>query len=186
MQTENDKTRWMQTHLNKKFDFNLVGTQWGPSQIYINDIAHHLSMICRFNGATSRFYSVAEHSFWCSVWCDRYNPDTALAALLHDAAEAYVGDISAPLKSFASDIKELEKLIWKDIADRFFVTWHMPDEIKHIDLRMLITERNQLMGLPPEDWQIEAKPLPIRLSCWGPEEAKNMFLNRYHSLSNDR
>lgn len=66
-----------------------------PSTICIEDIAYHLSNICRFTGACVPFYSVAKHSVVVSYLCP---PEVAIHGLLHDATEAYLGDISAPLK----------------------------------------------------------------------------------------
>lgn len=69
------------------------------ANIHIDDIAHALSLICRFGGQTDRFYSVAEHCiFVATIAEERHGPRTALWGLLHDAAEAYLGDIVSPLK----------------------------------------------------------------------------------------
>lgn len=71
-----------------------------PTLIHPGDIAHHTAMTVRYGGGVRRFYSVAEHAVLVAdllVWQDK--PDEIVAAgLLHDAAEAYVGDVIAPLK----------------------------------------------------------------------------------------
>jgi hypothetical protein len=69
--------------------------------VTIDDIAHHLAIINRFTGATSRPYSVAEHSLLCADIAARIgvSPIVQMAALMHDAHEAYVSDLSSPAKT---------------------------------------------------------------------------------------
>lgn len=71
-----------------------------PSTIKVDDIAHALSHICRFGGHTHVFYSVAQHSLLVHDLVEHLgaSPEVRLAALLHDAHEAYVGDLTTPLK----------------------------------------------------------------------------------------
>lgn len=85
----------METYTGKLFHF----TDPSLDMIDIVDIAHHLSMLCRFTGACHKFYSVAEHSVRVSRIVPR---ELKLEALLHDAHEAYTGDINTPLKSMLS------------------------------------------------------------------------------------
>lgn len=68
--------------------------------IRIQDIAHHLSQICRYTGACPHFYSVAQHSVYVSslMWGEYGTPEAAMAGLLHDAAEAYFNDLASPVK----------------------------------------------------------------------------------------
>lgn len=79
-----------------------------PSTISLEDIAHHLSMECRWGGATSRHYSVAEHSIWVARFArELVSPEmreaATVAALLHDAHEAYAKDIPTPMKVMLGD-----------------------------------------------------------------------------------
>jgi len=71
-----------------------------PSQIVIGDIAHGLAHQCRFNGQTSKFYSVAQHSVLVASILPR---ELRLAGLLHDASETYLGDVVQPLKELFND-----------------------------------------------------------------------------------
>src|SRR5579885_2784587 len=83
---------WIQTYCGVAF----YPLDPRPEEILIEDIAHALSMLCRFTGHVKRFYSVAQHCVYVSHRCD---PKDALWGLLHDAAEAYLNDISRPVKS---------------------------------------------------------------------------------------
>jgi len=92
---------------------NLADPQ--PETICIEDIAHHLAHINRFTGATFQGYSVASHSLYVS---DLVAPEFKLIALMHDATEAYLGDISSPLKSILPEYKVIEARMHKAIADK--------------------------------------------------------------------
>lgn len=120
-----------------------------PDDIAVEDIAQGLAFTCRFSGQCYRYYSVAEHSLLVSRLVA---PAYELAALLHDAAEAYLGDIPTPLKyqqSFAF-FRKAEERGQAAIAERFGLR---PEElhdpvIRHADLVALAIERRDLM--PPE------------------------------------
>ena len=119
--------------------------------IDIRDIAHHLSLTCRFGGACREFYSVARHSIFV---CGAVSPENQLWGLLHDAAEAYIGDWIRPIKHDYSPelhhiIQELENRILKVIARKYNLPWPMPREVKDADDRMLATEMRDLMPPPP-------------------------------------
>jgi len=114
--------------------------------------------------------------------------DHCLYALLHDAAEAYIGDIISPVKQLAPNLKVIEKSISAAVDEAFGLVWTIgnADAIKKADLRMLITERNQLMGDPPEPWFCEdVVPYDFKLSCWEPSEAKWRFLDLFRQFTAD-
>lgn len=134
------------TYTGRKFD--LLNPD--PSMICIEDIAHALSLKCRWGGHTSRFYSVAEHSL--NVM-SRVSEAAKFEALLHDAAEAYLGDIASPFKDslyierngggFASNwlsFRGKEREVDKAICEAFGIpfTYKTPhhDEVKKADLEL--------------------------------------------------
>lgn len=165
---------WMQTYTGKQFD--LVDIQ--IDLIDIQDIAHSLSLICRYNGHCLKFYSVAQHSVLCSRMVRGRN--NKLWCLLHDAAEAYIGDITRPVKQIYP-VKNLEDKILEKIAEKFALPFPMPSLIKHIDNTMLATEAPQLMA-PSEDWGLVMEPVKMKITPWSPKIAKKTFLKVYNEL----
>jgi hypothetical protein len=116
-------------------------------------IARALSRICRFTGHTSRFYSVAEHSYRMSYLVP---PAFALEALMHDAAEAFVGDMAKPLKNQLWAYTAYEEGIWAELSERYQLPLELSPEIKHADLVMLKWEKRDLMPATNEQWPILA------------------------------
>lgn len=150
------------------------------SEITIEDIAQGLSQICRFAAQCQRFYSVAEHCLHVS-WL--VPPEHAYAALMHDAAEAVVGDVSKPLKDLIPEYRVIEKHVEAAIFARFGVPTPLPPCIKEADIVMLATEQREVMrNNDGWDYTRGRTPLDMRLPCWSPEEAKAHFLERYATL----
>lgn len=168
------KDAWIQTFSGKAF----FPFDPRPDQIDIEDIAHALSNICRFTGHTDIFYSVAEHSVRVARLVE---PEYRLAALLHDASEAYLSDISAPIKPFLPDYVALEKRIEKAIAYRFSLPYSMHPSIKEADRVMLHTEAKFFMGNP--DWAKGNKTTVVTDLGWGPRRAKRRFLEMFREYS---
>lgn len=166
------------TSSGRYFNFNRPE----ESDFGIVDIAHALSNLCRFNGHVNRFYSVAQHS----VLVSRLVPaDLALAGLLHDGHEAFLGDVSAPLKTLLPDYRAIEERIEKVVRTRFFVPETMPPAVKRADMRALATERRDLMNVPDGDeWPCLDGLEPDEKIIWPetPAEAYAAFLNRYAEL----
>lgn len=151
--------------------------------ILLADIAHGLSNICRFHGSCTVFYSVAQHSVGVSSLVSREN---ALWGLLHDASEAYLGDVARPLKIFLNGkYRKLEELFMKVICEKFDIPEREPPEIKEADNNMLLTERRDLLLEQEEEWGIPGNPVPERIIPWSPRISKAEFLARYGLLSRE-
>lgn len=106
------------------------------------DIAHGLSNRCRFNGQCKRFYSVAAHSLRVAELVPR---ELRLQALLHDASEAYLFDMPAPLKVFFPALVQLEHHVMHTIALRFGFPWPMEYGVRVADEIALEEEWSGLM-----------------------------------------
>lgn len=144
----------------------------GYSPFTIEDIAQGLSNCCRFAGQCREFYSVAQHSI---LVASIVPPEDRLAALLHDASEAFLGDITRPLKQLLPDYRAVEERVQRAIFDRFGVG-EMPSSVKAADLVLLRTEQRDLM--PPSEWGILNGIEPLRGSIvpMPPKAARSEFL----------
>ena len=158
-------------------------------EILLSDIAQHLSNLCRFTGACRKFYSVAQHCVLVSKLCP---PEHAMWGLLHDAAEAYIGDLPRPLKHsgdgnlFGKHYQEVEERLLGVIAERFGLVLPIPQVVQEADRWMLAAEARDLMDDP--DWAVKfagthpslAKVPTIR--PWKPRRARVEFLLWFYSL----
>lgn len=165
------------------FDFVTPHT----SVINVEDIAQGLAKACRFAGQCRTpdrkvtFYSVAQHSVLVSKVVP---PEYAFYALFHDATEAYMCDIAAPLKQLLPDYKIIEKRVELAIFSRLAIPYPLPPEIKRADLVLLATEQRDLMPDHDDDWALIANisPLEEKIVPLPPEEAYELFMNRYEEL----
>lgn len=133
-----------------------------PEMFDPSDMAYALSMLCRFTGHTARFYSVLEHSCVGSL----YVPGPLnLEFMLHDAAEAYTGDLATPLKKELGDYIEIQDRIDRCIRERFGLPSTPSPEVKAMDLRMLATEKRDLIPpTPPWPCLEGVEPIEVDLS----------------------
>lgn len=188
---------WIHTYTGRAFD--LLDPK--PEQIDPLDIAHALSQICRFTGHVRAFYSVAQHSclvaeivrdLWQSTGHRPCPELVLLAALLHDAAEAYIGDVSTPLKRAIrgegqlSEYDVIEQRVEAAVLQRFL--WRgatMGDDvralIKRADMIALATEHAALFdGPPPRPWGFDLpQPWPYKIEPWAPAMAQVQFLQAF-------
>jgi 5'-deoxynucleotidase YfbR-like HD superfamily hydrolase len=158
-----------------------------PADLDPADIAQALSNLCRFGGHSRAFYSVAQHSVIVSdrLAATGAPPDEVMAALLHDAAEAYLGDLPHPIKhrsELGAAFKAAEKQLEAVIARRFDLP--RSDRIKPIDRALLATERATFSRVA-WDWpELEGiEPLDLEIQPWPPERAAREFLGRYERLA---
>ena len=128
----------IRTKSGKYLDF----TNPDPDSIVIEDIAHALSHMPRFGGQLPYFYSVAQHSIMVAQRVERKD---VLAALLHDASEAYMMDIPGPLKDLIPQYKVFESKLMAVIAEKFRFEYPLSDAIKEADKAELEWEWNELM-----------------------------------------
>lgn len=221
---------WCQTYTGIKF--HPLDPQ--PEDFNIEDIAHALSNLCRFNGHCTEFYSVAQHSVLVSIRveemfgdyideaavelarqefgkalsvpeCKRASNDftgsrrkeflrhrmnqlnAARWGLLHDAAEAYLSDVPRPLKRDKAmewfRLQEGELL--EMIAYVFDLGPYVP-EVGLVDMRMLLTEKRDIMVDPPADWMLDGEPYELEIACWAPTAAEIAFLQRFKELGKRR
>lgn len=133
---------WILTRSGKHFDY----ADPQPDMIDISDIAHGLATESRFSGQTKVPYYVADHCCRASFIVP---PEFAFEALMHDATEAYVKDLSQPLKAMLPEYKAIEKRIDAVIRDKFGLPSVGSSAVKHADLVMLATEKRDL--LPPDN-----------------------------------
>lgn len=171
----------IQTYSGKTFD--LLNPD--PFLIDISDIAHSLSMQCRFGGHSKEFYSVANHCLLVSL---NVPEEDAMAGLLHDATEAYCQDIISPLKSYLPQYKNIEEGIWEAIAYKYKLPETLPRSVKNMDCAVSMTEiRDLITGKPqwinPEPLDIEyARPLKIHIHPFTQSASRHTFLKQFHYL----
>jgi uncharacterized protein len=158
-----------------------------PEQLDAGDIARALANLCRFGGHSRSFYSVAQHSVIVSRLVEERTGDAqdAFAALMHDATEAYLGDMPHPLKHrspLGTAYKAAEDHLEQALRDRFGIKPDVP-EIKRVDKALLAAERRAFSA---ERWhwpELEGvEPLDVELAAWPPDEAARAFAERYAEL----
>ena len=185
---------WMETISGKRVDLFSPD----PSQIDIYDIAHQLSQINRFNGATKVPYSVAQHSLYVSMLVPEH---LQLDALLHDAHEAYMGDINTPLKQY---IHQESGVGWVQspidavscvLDQAIYIALELDPldsfghfEIKRADMQAMSDEKAFLKPNSTSNWEEYGLPPPAGkidvVFTW--REAKQAFLDRFWRLMNER
>lgn len=179
--TFNPERGWMGTFHGGKF-FPLAPK---AADVNIVDIAHGLAMTCRYGGQCKRYYSVAEHCVHVSHMVD---PKYALHGLLHDSAEAWMGDMPRPLKHQPEmkAFRDAEAAVEIVVAQALGLKWtpEIHAAVKEIDNRILVDEVLQLQPVPELYTDVlQQQPLGVPLQCWVPDDAEARFMARYYELT---
>jgi len=136
-------------------------------EIHIVDIAHALSRTIRYGGHTEQLYTVAQHSVRVAKAVgygpshERAESGVTMQALLHDAPEAYLGDIISPVKKVLPDFQALEDSVWQLVCARFLIPVEMHEAVLNAD---------------------KHDPLPNPEDTWSPDKAKAEFMATYVKL----
>jgi len=182
------KDSWIQTYTGKKFYIDNPK----PEDIDIRDIAHSLSLKCRFNGHCNSFYSVAEHSVRIvkHVYPRVQRSSQSIGdmeikgkfALLHDAAEAYMTDLPKPIKRIMPEYSKLENVLLDKILDKFGLDRYKNktewNEVMLSDVKILATEKKCIMSPEPDDWKLPEDPYDdIIVPLSTPQDAERVYLD---------
>lgn len=180
---------WLTTASGASFDL----AEQNERQVDINDIAVALAKQCRFNGASLQFYSVAQHSCVVADALKRHGPLVQLLGLMHDAHEAYTGDIARPVKRLIASVgaynalQDLEDTIQRTIHRAFRLpekpSKQFRDLVALADDAALATELRDVMAEPDRKWGLKAKPLPTPIIPWPWPKAEEKFLQKFNELS---
>jgi hypothetical protein len=153
------------------------------SEFTIEDIAHGLAHTCRYAGQCDGFFSVAEHS----VLVSQVVRHAKLAALFHDAAEAFIGDMSGPLKQLLPDYRTIEEKVARAIFERVGIASPIPCEVKRADYSVMAAEQIVLMPKGTNEWlhEMSVVPAAVEIRRLEPTRAKALFLARYAELTRE-
>lgn len=164
---------WMETYTGKRF----YPLDPRPDDVCLEDIAHALSLACRYNGHSKFFFSVAQHSLNCREMAERMGliKQVQLLCLLHDAAEAYIGDMVRPMKPLFLQFEVMENKIQKVIYEALGVK--EPDRqereiVSRIDNIQLVTEAKVLM--PFKEWGEWSQGLKHDKDTWICEKSASL------------
>jgi hypothetical protein len=172
-------SRWIQTFTGRRFDVFAPN----PDHIHLLDIATALAHTCRFSGHVPYHYSVGQHSLLMSRVVP---PAVALEALLHDAAEAYLGDVPRPIRQGLQDYNAVMGLVETAVAQRFGLVYPWPDAIHEADMRMVITEAHAF-NKDTTGWGIDAAPYgDVVVAPMYPKDVMELFIDRFLELESAR
>jgi hypothetical protein len=169
---------WIQTYRNHKLSVFAPD----PKEIDIKDIAHVLSTNCRFGGHCRTHYSISNHSLYVASILP---PELKLLGLLHDAAEAYVGDLPRPIKKMIPEFKNIENKVLEAISIALEVPDlnNLPKEVHEADNIALVAEAKALFEYDVDNWTDKYKLTPTKkILSLTSEESEMEFLMTYRDL----
>jgi len=171
---------WIQLYEGQRFDF----LKPQPAMISIETIAHSLSNLCRYNGHTKKFYSVAQH---CCYAYDMASDKNKRVALGHDFGESATSDIASPLKNYPpihEAYMPIETVIETMLAKKFEHEYPYPPEVKYIDRSLLKTECRDIMpSVPQKIRQMDGEFYKFRIKPWSIQRSRYEFLRRYYEVT---
>jgi uncharacterized protein len=187
-------TSWIQMYSGGKF-FPLDPK---PEDVKIDDIAHALSNVCRFAGQVKRHHSVAIHSVNVSCLLENIHgkeaTDLCLLGLLHDAPEAYFGDIPQPVKKAIPDFEAIEDRLMSAVATALMPGIDLEPLWKYVheaDIANLCAEAHELFDEVHDNWTesyLKLIPENVRMPWHWLQlglhqyEAERRFIQRYKEL----
>lgn len=167
---------WIQTYSGNAF----YPLDPRADEVILEDVAHALSLKCRFGGHCRRFYSVAQHA----VLVSRLVPEECgLEALHHDDSEYVLPDVPSPVKPYLWGFKAAELRVARAISEAFGLSDSMYPVIKNADRRILVDEIKALMAPSKKGWKKQPEPFGISIEPWTPEEAEQHYLKRHAELA---
>ena len=166
---------YITTFTGKKFYIKRPSVE----MLCIEDIAHALSMQCRYNGHCPYYMSVAEHSV---IMSELVPEEHALWGLLHDASECYIPDVPRPLKAVLTNLDAFEDKILKVVATKYGLPWPMPESVHKIDSQYVGTEARLLWKDAVPEWTKFYTPMEIELNFWTPKQAERAFIEKFEEL----
>ena len=165
----------------KDYIETFTGLQANPvnlnsDDICIEDIAHSLSLICRYNGHCREFFSVAQH---CVMVADcTHSFGVGKVALLHDSGEAYLSDVPSPLKRLLTNYEEIEAGVLEVVYQKFLgrsPTQYEWDIVKGIDDSIWMTEVFNLFD-DWRNWEFDESEHLFKIDIWDSATAEKEFL----------
>lgn len=155
--------------------------------IQIEDIAHALSMLCRANGHFRSFYSVGQHCINCAeeAAARGYSAKVQLGCLLHDGSEAYLSDVTRPVKKALPKYLEIEEPLQNSIWNKWLKEPLTAEEVRQvfeIDDIMLLNEFMLLMDTALAD-VIPALLSNVQFTFNGFKETEEEYLSKFRDLS---
>lgn len=172
---------WITTYSGRQFFL----THATADDIYIEDIAHALSNVCRYVGQCRVFYSVAEHSVrMAELMISRYIPELALPTLLHDSPEAYLNDVNTNLKWRLPAYREIEAYLLGVILGKYMrPQYYTPQSMRMIKaLDSMIRTPEVLSLFPAHDGWVFDDLEYEHVKPWSHKKAEKKFLKMFRKL----